>query len=87
MDDVVHVDEASFNLHLTRQFGRARRIYFHLPSHSPFFNVAERTFKHIKRHVRRGALQNHQTLLLHINDVIHTSNHNKHGARLDKRVQ
>ena len=45
-------------------------FYFCLPSYNPFLNVAKWVFGHIKSHVQREDLQNHRTLLGHINDVI-----------------
>ena len=55
---------------IQQAFEDVGHIYFHLPSYSPFLNVAEWIFGHIKSQVQRNNLQNHQTLLLHIGDDI-----------------
>ena len=44
-----------------------QNVYFFCPSYSSFLNVAEWAFGHIKSHTRWNDLQNHQTLLGHIN--------------------
>ena len=58
-------------------------IYFRFPSYGPHLHVAKWVSRHIKCHVQQNDIQNHHTLLLHINDD--TSHHCKHGARLDEK--
>ena len=63
---------------IQQAFEDVGHIYFRLPSYIPFLNVAGWVFGHIKIHVQRNDLQNHQTLLGHINDdvqVIITARH------------
>jgi hypothetical protein len=55
---------------IQQAFEDVGHIYFHLPSYSPFLNVSEWIFGHIKSHVQQNNLQNHKTLLLHINDGV-----------------
>ena len=66
------MDNVSFHRsrEIQQTFEDVGHIYFYLPSYSPFLNVVEWVFGHIKNHVWRTDLQSHQALLLDIDDDI-----------------
>jgi len=55
---------------IQQAFEDVGHIYLRLPSYRPFLNVAYWIFGHINSHIRWNDLQNHQTLLGHINDDV-----------------
>lgn len=72
------MDNALFHksCEVQKAFEDARHIYLCLPSYKPFPYATKWIFGHIKSHVQWNDLQNHGTLLGHINHHVQAINTN-----------
>jgi hypothetical protein len=66
---------------IQQAFEDVGHMYFYLSSYSPFPNVVEQVFGHIKRILRHNNVQNHRTILGHNAD-----NHNKQSLRTRSKL-